>query len=77
YAGHGEGLLCGRCGRGGRAVSRRTIELLAMALRTGRFGAVSFSPAELSEAGSILDPAIALHVSRPFRAIEFLREMGG
>lgn len=77
YAGHGEGLLCGRCGRGGRAVSRRTIELLAMALRTGRFGAVCFTPAELSEAGSILDPAIALHVSRPFRAIEFLREMGG
>jgi DNA repair protein RecO (recombination protein O) len=71
------GLLCNRCGRGNSAVSAGTVNLLEASLGTGRFGAVNFSPAELVEAGSILDPAIASHVCRPFKALSFLREMGG
>jgi len=77
HAGAAGGLLCGRCGRGGRVVSEGTVDLLEVSLRTGRFGAVNFSPAELAEAGSILDPAIASHVSRALKSLAFLREMGG
>ena len=33
--------------------------------------------AELAEAASILDPAIACHVSRPFKSLAFITEMGG
>ena len=77
HAGAAGGLLCNRCGRGNRAVSAGTVNLLEASLSTGRFGAVNFSPVELVEAGSILDPAIASHVSRPFKALAFLREMGG
>ncbi|HEY6871243.1 MAG TPA: DNA repair protein RecO [Geobacteraceae bacterium] len=69
-------VLCSRCGRGGRPVSMRTIGLLRQSLRTGRFGAVEFTAAGLSEAGNILDPAIASHVSRPMKSLAFLREMG-
>jgi DNA repair protein RecO (recombination protein O) len=75
-AGRGGEVFCGRCGRGGRAVSLRTIGLLRESLRTGRFGVVEFTPAELAEAGSILDPAIALHVSRPMKSLAFLRDVG-
>ena len=77
HAGGAGGLLCNRCGRGSRTVSAETVNRLEASLNTGRFGAVNFSPAELAEAGSILDPAIASHVSRPFKALAFLREMGG
>lgn len=77
HAGPAGTLLCGRCGRGGRAVSRRTVRLLQESLRTGRFGTVEFTPDELSEAGSIIDLAITTHVSRPLRSLEFLREVGG
>ena len=72
---HGE-ILCSRCGRGGRPVSAETLQLLARCLCTGRFGAVTFTPAELDEAGAILDTAVAAHVSRPLRSLTFLRETG-
>jgi len=77
YAGVAGSLHCGRCGRGDRAISEGTVNLLEKALTTGRFGAVSFLPAELAEAGNILDPAIASHVCRPLKSLAFLREMGG
>ena len=77
HAGTAGGLLCNRCGHGNRVVSAGTVNLLEASLGTGRFGAVKFSPAELVEAGSILDPAIGSHVSRPFKALAFLGEMGG
>jgi len=77
HAGAAGGLLCGRCGRGGRAVSEGTVRLLDVSLQTGRFGAVHFSQSELAEAGSILDPAIVSHVSRPLKSLTFLTEMGG
>lgn len=77
HAGPSGGLLCGRCGHGGRTVSALTIGLLRAALRTGRFGALLFTPDQLLEAGSILDPPLASHAGRPFKSLDFLREMGG
>ena len=74
FAGEAGDILCGRCGRGGRQVSVETLQLLARCLCTGRFGAVTFTPAELDEAGAILDTAVAAHVSRPLRSLAFLRE---
>ena len=77
HAGPDGAILCGRCGRGGRPVSAGTLARLVTALRTGRFGVVKFTAAELAEAGCIVDPAIALHVSRPLKSLDFLREVGG
>jgi len=77
FAGGMGGILCGRCGQGGRAVSAGTVTLLETALSTGRFGAVRFPPEELAEAASILDPAIAAHISRPLKSLAFLAEVGG
>ncbi len=71
------GLLCGECGRGGRQVAAATVNLLRRALQTGRFGTIGFSPAELGEAGILLDSAIAEHVQRPLKALQFLRETEG
>ncbi|HEX9023946.1 MAG TPA: DNA repair protein RecO [Geobacteraceae bacterium] len=70
------GLLCSRCGRGGRAFSGEAAVHLSRALQTGRFGVIGFSPAELDEAGRLLDAAIAMHVQRPLNGLHFLREMG-
>ncbi len=70
------GLLCARCGRGGRAFSKATAVLLNRTLRTGRFGVIDFSPSELEEAGGLLDAAVATHVQRPLHGLKFLREMG-
>jgi DNA repair protein RecO (recombination protein O) len=77
YAGATGSLHCSRCGRGDRAISDRTVNLLESCLSIGRFGAVNFMTAELAEAGNILDPAIASHVSRPLKSLAFLKEMGG
>jgi DNA repair protein RecO (recombination protein O) len=71
-----EGILCLLCGKGGRQVSGETVALLRNALKTGRFGAVVFSPAALEEAGRVLDSAIASHLNRPLKALSFLREIG-
>ena len=76
-AGTAGNLLCSRCGRGSQRVSPGTVAKLQAALKTGRFGAVSLTAAELAEAGGILDPALALHVGRPFKSLAFLKEMGG
>ncbi len=77
YAGGSGGLRCGGCGRGGRAISAGTVKLLEASLLTGKFGTVCFSAKEETEAGSILDAAIAFHASRPLKSLTFLREMGG
>ncbi len=77
HAGSAGDILCGSCGRGTRTVSGGTLKRLAASLDTGRFGTVKFSPAEVEEAGSILDQAMACHVGRPFKSLAFLREMGG
>ena len=62
HAGFDGAVLCSRCGRGRPAVSPATRALLEKALRTGRFGALVFDPAEVTEAGAVLDPSIAVHL---------------
>jgi len=71
-----EGLLCTRCGPGGRPVSAAATDLLVKCLQVGRFGAVRFSPIELAEAGALLDEAIAPHLHRPLRSLAFLAQVG-
>jgi DNA repair protein RecO (recombination protein O) len=70
------GLMCGKCGRGERPVSMATLILLRRTLRTGRFGVINFSPAELEEAQVFIDWAIASHLQRPLKTLSFLRETG-
>jgi len=70
------GLLCASCGRGGNPVSGETVLLLKRTLRTGRFGMIFFPAQALHEAGSFLDHALAAHLNRPLKALDFLREIG-
>lgn len=70
-------LLCGKCGAGGRPVGPDTLHLLRRSMETGRFGAVRFTPAALSEAGSLLDSAIASHLGRPLNSLQFLKQVPG
>jgi DNA repair protein RecO (recombination protein O) len=70
------GLLCGRCGPGNRPVAAQTVALFRQALKTGRFGVLRFSAAELAEADALLDAAIAPHLNRPLKSSTFLREIG-
>ena len=76
HAGPAGETLCRRCGRGALPVSTATMAKLARSLRTGRFGAVEFSPGEAAEAGLIVEAAIASHLVRPLRSLNFLAEMG-
>jgi len=75
FATAASGLLCGRCGRGGKPVGAVTVNLLIRTLRTGKFGVTPFAPAELEEAGALLDSAIAAHLQRPLKSLAFLREI--
>ncbi|WP_459815707.1 DNA repair protein RecO [Geotalea toluenoxydans] len=69
------GILCSSCGRTGRPVSPETISLLIRSLTTGRFGLVHFSPDGLAEAGAILDAAIACHLTRPLKSLNFMEQV--
>jgi DNA repair protein RecO (recombination protein O) len=70
-------LLCGACCRSGRPVAVGTLQLLAAALETGRFGVIRFGPESLTAAGAILDGAIAEHLTRPLNSLTFLRKVVG
>lgn len=74
-AGAAGAVLCAGCGRFGKPISPETALLLERSLKTGRFGAVVFSPASLHEAGELLDAAIAAHLSRPLNSLVFLRQI--
>lgn len=67
-------LTCRECGYGAK-ISAVTVLYLDRALRTGRFGVVTFPPEELREAGNLLDSAIGAHMGRPLKSLAFLREM--
>lgn len=68
-------VLCAGCGRYGAPIGPETAALLIRCLATGRFGALSFSPAALREAGPLLDGAIAAHLSRPLNSLAFLKQI--
>lgn len=67
-------LACRDCSLG-ETISAATASLLDRALRTGRFGAVLFTSAQLEEAGKMLDVSLAAHIGRPLKSLGFLREM--
>ncbi|HEY5974415.1 MAG TPA: DNA repair protein RecO [Geobacteraceae bacterium] len=69
------GIRCPACARGGRRLSATTVTLLRRALQCGRFGLLRFPPAELAEAGELLDNAIASHLNRPLKSLAFLAEL--
>ena len=71
------GIPCPACGKAGRQVTPATIHALRKSLRTGRFGTVPFTGESLTEAGELLDRAIASHLHRPIKSLAFLREMEG
>ncbi|WP_298431774.1 DNA repair protein RecO [Geobacter sp.] len=73
--GTGGAVLCGACGRVGTPVGPGTVRLLTLCLGTGRFGAVTFPPAALREAGELLDGAISAHLARPLNSLAFLRQI--
>ncbi|WP_185244832.1 DNA repair protein RecO [Citrifermentans bremense] len=60
-----------------RGISEETARLLALAMQTGRFGAISFPEPLLREADLLLNPAIDLHLDRELRSLAFLKEVGG
>jgi DNA repair protein RecO (recombination protein O) len=70
-------LFCQGCGINGRRLSGETVELLRQAHASGRFGAITFPPQALAEAAELLDSALAAHLSKPLRSLDFLREVGG
>ncbi len=70
-------LLCNGCCRTGRRLDGEVLHLLAVALKTGRFGVIRFGVESLPAAGSILDDAIAQHMVRPLNSLVFLRKVLG
>jgi len=60
-----------------RGVSEETARLLARAMQSGRFGSIVFAEPLLREADLLLNPAIDLHLERPLKSLEFLKECGG
>jgi DNA repair protein RecO (recombination protein O) len=67
------GIYCRRCSPGGERLSAATLDQLRRSLGTGRFGQIRLSPAELAEAGALLDAAIGSCLPRPLQSLAFLR----
>jgi len=68
-------FFCSRCIRKGLKISPETLSLLALSMRTGRFGKIRFSGDTLREAGEILDSTVASHLNNPLCSLAFLHEM--
>lgn len=71
-------LLCNHCSSGGRPIHRDSLRALAACLNTSVFGSIPFSPTLLHHAGILLDEAIAAHLDKKLKSLDFLRQtMGG
>ncbi len=57
-------------------ISSTTADTLSHCLATGRFSAITFTDNALVEAGRMLDRALASHLDRPLKSLEFLQEIG-
>jgi DNA repair protein RecO (recombination protein O) len=57
-------------------LSPATADTLSHCLATGRFSAIIFTDEALAEAGRMLDLALASHLDRPLKSLEFLLEIG-
>jgi DNA repair protein RecO (recombination protein O) len=73
----GSSIVCPDCAPLCKEIPFETLKLLGMALKTGRFGALRFTPESLAQAGNLLDNAIASHLDAPLRSLQFLHEIGG
>lgn len=70
-------IFCGTCGGGGLPLGPVARGLLRKSIETGRFGLVRFPEDSLVEAGAVLDAALATHLARPLRSLQFLHEVLG
>ncbi|HEX9080593.1 MAG TPA: DNA repair protein RecO [Desulfuromonadaceae bacterium] len=69
--------LCRGCAATGRPLAAATLKALLACLATGRFGLVPFPGETISQAGGLLDGALAAHAGKQLRSLEFLRQVGG
>lgn len=65
---------CRFCCATGRTISANTLKLLASCLKTGTFGQIDFPEENLIEAGWLLDEALAAHMGRKLKSLEFLNQ---
>jgi len=68
-------LTCSGCAGAGHPVMPTVAPLLRACLATGRFGSVSFSADELTDAGMLLDNLIIAHTGKELKALRFIREV--
>ncbi|HEY3307826.1 MAG TPA: DNA repair protein RecO [Desulfuromonadaceae bacterium] len=64
---------CSGCAAGGRLLGSDTLKALTACLKTGRFGVVHFTGETLSQAGYLLDEAVAAHAGRHIKSVDFLK----
>ena len=69
-------LSCSQCGAGGRILTSATLRTLLSCLNTARFGLIVFPAEILSQAGGLLDEALAVHAGKRIRSLDFLRQSG-
>lgn len=74
---HGGELVCRFCAATGRHVASQALQGLLACLSTGRFGLVQFSDDAIQQAGILLDEAVAAHVGKKLKTLEFLRQTLG
>jgi len=68
-------LACRACIASGKPLAAATLRALSSCLATGRFGLIVFPDDALSQAGCLLDEAIASHAGRRLKSLEFLRQV--
>jgi len=68
-------LFCPACSRTTGGLTGETVAILRQSLKTGRFGVVRFTPPQIGEARTLLDQAIAQHITTELKSLAFLREV--
>ncbi len=72
---NGDEPVCHSCATTGKPLAATTLKTLRACLGTGRFGLVPFPDETLSQAGGLLDHALAAHAGRRLKSLEFLQQM--
>ena len=67
--------VCRECAAAGRPLTTATLKTLLACMGTGRFGLVPFPGETLSQAGGLLDEALAAHAGKRLKSLEFLRQV--
>jgi len=71
--GGSHGIYCRQCSAIGSRLRGTTICLLLAAMKTGRFGQISFNSEEIVEVDKFLEDYIAANISRTLKSLAFLR----